>query len=255
MFAVFDSLLDMGNGLGLGQSTVANPTTATTLALAGPAAAGQTPSTGFLAQGGHGLGLGTVTVTNPGSFGAMANSPNEVTVIPIAAGLGSRQPAGPMARPGVNTTTATKSELLGVSPRTKQSSAFGVIPTRHDAEQLAESESVLDDLARDSALVRWQTTGGATGLRAFGFAGTANTEPGQVEGRLDAPGFAPVSTDDSPAPVQAEQPASFTVHLAAILLAVGYWGRGAGVGASRKRGAGSSAAKKASRKAGWRIAK
>jgi hypothetical protein len=44
-------------------------------------------------------------------------------------------------------------------------------------------------------------------------------------------------------------PRTFTARLAAILLAVGYWGHGAGVGMPRKRGAGSPAAKNASRKA------
>ena len=47
VFAVFDSLLEMGNGLGLGHNTVANPATATTLAPAA-AAASQAPSMGLL---------------------------------------------------------------------------------------------------------------------------------------------------------------------------------------------------------------
>jgi hypothetical protein len=247
VFAVFDSLLDMGNGLGLGQSTVANPATATTLASASAATASQVPSMGFLAQGGHGLGLWTVsvTVTNSGWLGLMPNSPNEVTVIPITAGLGSRQPAGPMARVGVTTASAGH---LTPSRRTEPSSALGVIPTRHDAGQLADP--MLDDLARDSVLLlsRGRTTGGGTGLPNSWFAGATDTQPGQVEGGPDVPGFAPVSTDDLPGPAPAEQPAGFTARLAAILLAVGYWGHGAMVGTSRKRGAGRPAAKRALRR-------
>jgi hypothetical protein len=251
VFAVFDSLIDMGNGLGLGQNTVANPATAATLAVA-PTAASQSPSTGSLAEAGHGLGLGTMilTVANPGSFGVMPISPSEVTAIPIttASGLTSRQPAVSMSRPGVNMTKATKLKIFGVSRRTERSSALGLIPISPQAGQL--TESILDDVARDSVMVlsRGRTTGGATGLLAIRFAGTTNTEPGQVASRLDVPGFAPVS-DDSPAPVAAEQPAGFTARLAAILLAVGDWRRGAILGTSGKRSAGSPAAKKAPRKA------
>jgi hypothetical protein len=49
--------------------------------------------------------------------------------------------------------------------------------------------------------------------------------------------------------VPAEQPRGFKARLAAILLAVGYCGHGAGLGKLRKRGAGSPAAKKAPLKA------
>jgi len=69
------------------------------------------------------------------------------------------------------------------------------------------------------------------------------------EGRTDVPGFGPVSTDDLPPPVRAEQPAGFTARLAAILVAVGYTGHGAAVGTLRKLRAGSPLAKKALLKA------
>jgi hypothetical protein len=229
---VFDSLIDSSNGPGLAHNTVANMAMTTT-----PAAASQASRTGFLAQGGHGVGLGamTVTVTNPGSFGVTPNSPSEVTVIPVTTGLASPQPAGPTVRLGV--TTATKSEYFAALPHTEPSSGLGVVPTRHEAGQLAESGSVLDDLARDPVLVRGQTTSGAIGLPTSWFAGSRDTQPGQVEGRLDVPGFGPVRSDDfsEPVTVPAEQPAGFTARLAAILLAVGYWGHGPRVAKPRQR--------------------
>jgi hypothetical protein len=161
VFAVFDSLIDMGNGPGLGQSTVANLAMTTM-----PAAAGQAPSTGFLAQAGHGLGLGTATVANVGSFGVMPNSLNEVTVIPIATSLALHQSAVSVARQGVNT-TATQSEVFAVSSRTELSGALGVIPTKRDAGRLADSDWVLAELVRDAVLARGQFRGGERGASAL----------------------------------------------------------------------------------------
>jgi hypothetical protein len=142
--------------------------------------------------------------------------------------------------PGV--TTATKSEHFASLPRTEPSSALGVVPTRHEAGRLADT--VLEELARDSLLARGQTMSGATGLPTLWFAGTTDTQPGQVESQPAVLGFGPVSGDDLRAPVPADQPAGFTARLAAILLAVGYWRHGARIGTSRKRGAGNPASKR-----------
>ncbi len=257
VFAVFDSLIDTSNGLGLGHNTVANPATATTLAPAA-AAASQAPSMGLLAQGGHGVGLGTGAATNPGAFGVMPNSPNEVTVISTTTGLASRQPAVPLARSGVEA-TATKSEHFAFLPLFEPSSALGVIPTSRDDGQL--SESILDDLARDSALVpsrglfRW----GARGASAPFHLGPSLTHLGADAPRSPEPSLTGQGADAprSPEPSLTEQGADaprspgpdepgFTARLATILLAVGFWGRGARVG---KSGAGTPAGKTVSLKA------
>ena len=101
---------------------------------------------------------------------------------------------------------------------------LGVIPTKIEAGRLAES--VLDDLAVDSVLSRGQTTGGASGLSTVFSGEMTDTQPGQVEGWLYDRSFVPINSDDLPGPVSLEQPAGLTAQLAAVLLAVGYWGHG-----------------------------
>jgi hypothetical protein len=244
VFAVFDSLIGTSNGLGLGQSTVANSAMTTTLAPT-PAVASQAPSAGFLAQGGHGLVLGTMTVTvaNPGLFGVMPNSANEVTVIPVTTGLALHQPAVSMARPRVNT-TATQSKVFAGPSRIEPSSALSVIPTTHDVGRLTDSDSVLDDLARDFVLARGQFRRGerrasAPCLREPSL--TGHSLIAQVRSLTGQGVTLNVQGADAPR-------SPFTARLAAILLAVGYWGHGGRIGTSRKRGAGSPAAKRASLK-------
>ena len=124
---------------------------------------------------------------------------------------------------------------------------LGVIPTRIEAGRLAES--VLDDLAVDSVLSRGRTTGGASGLSTIFSGGMTDTQSGQVEGWLYDRGFTLVSTDDVPVQVPLEQPAGLTAQLAAVWLAVGYWGHGAGIATARKRRAGSPFAQRESLKA------
>ncbi len=238
VFSVFDSVIDAGNGLGSGHDAVGNSGMTTPLAPApAPAAANQAPSTGFFLQTGHGQGPGTVT--NPGSFGAMPISPSEVTVIATTTSLGSRQPAGPTVRPGVKTRSSY--EQVAVSQRIDHDSALGVIPKRFHARQMADS--VLDELALDAVWSRGPIADETGGLPVLWVPGITETQAGQRQARSADPGFNPVPAGNS---------AGFTARLAAILVAVGWWGGGARVVAARNPRAGVPSQKRKAQTPGGR---
>jgi len=228
VFSVFDSLTIASNGLGSvqgpGHDTDPNSVLNATLA---PAAANQTPTTGFFSQSGHALGLSAGANLSPG--GLMPLPPNGVTLIPVSTGL--------MSQPVVH--TPTSSEHFVELQRTDRDDELGLILTR--LRTGLPPDSVLDELASDVVLVRVRKASETVGALGIPSSGVIDPEAGPGPGAIlfVESGLAPDSTGPMPRQDPPRQGAARKAWLTDILFAAGFCSFGAGLLAARNRRAGS----------------
>ena len=105
-------------------------------------------------------------------------------------------------------------------------------------------DSAVDELGSELIPRHWRNSAELFGVPVLPAGEGAGMEAAQDARQRDEAWILPVPANLTAPEELHRQPAPFTARLAAILLAVGYWGHGTGVGTSRKLRAGSPLAKK-----------
>jgi MBG domain (YGX type)/Bacterial Ig-like domain (group 3) len=233
VFSVFDALTLAGGGVGAAQGQVATSNLSSTL-YESPAAggAGRTGASPIIAAGS--TTLGPASNLSPAVLTPLPSA--TVALTPIATGFMPQQPAWSTVQAVVK--VPTSSEHIVVLQRTDHSNVSAPGLTRLRANHVPES--ILNELASDTVLVRSQQTAETFGMPVLPWDGVITDAPMAVDVAPRGAGSRPVSeipADKMPMPQSdsSRQASGFAARLAVILLAAGPCGYASGIFDPRNR--------------------